>query len=44
VNEGVSFHGVDIAGPMLQRARVIDPQGDYRLVPDGDLGALAGGS
>ena len=26
---------------MLARARERDPQGDYRLVPDGDLGGLA---
>ena len=32
--------GVDIAEPMLARARAADPAGDYRLVPDGDLGAL----
>lgn len=33
--------GVDISEPMLARARERDPQGDYRLVPDGDLGGLA---
>jgi SAM-dependent methyltransferase len=32
--------GVDIAEPMLARARERDPKGEYRLVPDGDLGAL----
>jgi len=32
--------GVDIAEPMLARARALDPGGDYRLVPDGDLGGL----
>jgi len=39
---GFEAIGVDVAEPMLQRARAIDPEGDYRLVPDGDLGALAG--
>lgn len=39
---GFEVVGVDIAEPMLERARAIDPQGDYRLVPDGDLGVLAG--
>jgi len=33
--------GVDISAPMLARARERDPEGDYRLVPDGDLGGLA---
>jgi len=33
--------GVDIAENMLARAREYDPQGEYRLVPDGDLGGLA---
>ena len=32
--------GVDIAAHMLARARERDPQGEYRLVPDGDLGSL----
>ena len=33
--------GVDIAQRMLARARELDPVGDYRLVPDGNLGSLA---
>jgi len=33
--------GVDISAPMLERARARDPDGDYRLVPDGDLSGLA---
>lgn len=33
--------GVDISEQMLERARERDPQGQYRLVPDGDLGGLA---
>lgn len=37
---GFDVTGVDIAPPMLARARELDPQGDYRLVPDGDLGGL----
>ena len=39
---GLGFEtvGVDIAEHMLARARERDPQGDYRLVVDGDLGGL----
>ncbi len=29
--------GVDIAAAMLERARELDPEGDYRLVPEGEL-------
>lgn len=38
---GFDVVGVDISEPMLARARNRDPQGDYRLVPEGDLGSLA---
>ncbi len=38
---GFEAVGVDIAEPMVRRARAIDPEGDYRLVADGDLSALA---
>jgi len=41
---GFDTVGVDIAEPMLARARERDPNGDYRLVPDGDLGALETGA
>ncbi len=34
---GFDVVGVDIAQHMLARARALDPQGDYRLVADGDL-------
>ncbi len=37
---GFDVVGVDIAAPMLARAREFDPEGDYRLVPDGGLGGL----
>jgi ubiquinone/menaquinone biosynthesis C-methylase UbiE len=37
---GFEVVGVDVSEPMLARARDRDPQGDYRLVPDGDLGSL----
>jgi ubiquinone/menaquinone biosynthesis C-methylase UbiE len=37
---GFEVVGVDISEPMLARARDRDPQGDYRLVPDGDTGSL----
>jgi SAM-dependent methyltransferase len=40
---GFQVSGVDIAEPMLQRARQRDPAGDYRLVRDGDLSALQAG-
>lgn len=39
---GYSTLGVDIAPEMLAIARERDPAGDYRLLPEGDLGALAG--
>ena len=38
---GFDVTGVDIAPPMLARARKLDPKGDYCLVPDGDLSGLA---
>jgi len=38
--QGFEVVGVDIAPPMLARAREADPQGDYRLVPEGDLSGL----
>ena len=38
---GFAAVGVDIAEQMLARAREYDPHGEYRLVPDGDLGSLA---
>ncbi len=34
---GFQVVGVDISGDMLRKAREIDPGGDYRLVPNGDL-------
>jgi ubiquinone/menaquinone biosynthesis C-methylase UbiE len=37
---GFDVVGVDISEPMLARARDLDPKGDYRLVPDGDLSSL----
>jgi ubiquinone/menaquinone biosynthesis C-methylase UbiE len=37
---GFSPTGVDIAESMLARARERDPQGEYRLVRDGDLSEL----
>jgi SAM-dependent methyltransferase len=36
--------GVDVSQPMLQQARALDPGRDYRLVGDGDLGRLQGGT
>jgi len=34
---GFDVVGVDIAEEMIKKAREIDPEGDYRLVKDGDL-------
>jgi len=36
--------GVDIAEHMVAQARERDPQGEYRLVPDGDLSGVASGT
>ena len=41
---GFDVLGVDISEPMLARARERDPQGEYRLVPDGDVSGLASNS
>jgi SAM-dependent methyltransferase len=43
-NLGYDAVGVDISEPMLARARQRDPQGDYRLVPDGNLSGLEPGA
>lgn len=37
---GFDTVGVDIAERMIERARERDPEGDYRLLPDGDLDVL----
>ena len=34
---GFAAIGVDISADMIRKAREIDPQGDYRLIPDGDF-------
>lgn len=41
---GFTAVGADVSAAMLDQARARDPQGDYRLVPDGDLSSLAPGS
>ena len=41
---GFEVVGVDIAASMLARARELDPEGDYRLVPDGTLPGLDPGT
>jgi SAM-dependent methyltransferase len=41
---GFDAVGVDIAEPMLARARERDPAGTYALVRDGDLGGLSAGA
>lgn len=37
---GFDAVGVDIAADMVRQARTADPEGDYRVIADGDLGAL----
>ena len=41
---GFDVAGVDVSESMLAMARERDPDGTYRLVPDGDLGGLATGA
>jgi len=41
---GFDAVGVDISPEMISRAREIDPQGDYRLIPDDDFSALPHGN
>ena len=38
---GFDVVGADISERMLRRARERDPEGDYRIVPDGDLSGFA---
>jgi SAM-dependent methyltransferase len=40
---GFDALGVDISSQMIERARSIDPAGDYRLVQDGNLSSLEAG-
>jgi SAM-dependent methyltransferase len=40
---GYEATGVDISAEMVRMARSLDPQGDYRVVPDGDLSCLPQG-
>lgn len=37
---GFEVVGVDISGEMVAKARALDPQGDYRLIPGDDMSAL----
>ena len=37
---GFDVIGVDISDEMLARARQVDPEGDYRLIPGDDMSAL----
>lgn len=39
-NLGFSVLGADISEPMLMRAKARDPEGEYVLIPDGDLSSL----
>jgi len=41
---GFEVTGVDISEPMLTRAMKRDPEGDYRLIPEGNLEELAAGA
>lgn len=34
---GFDVTGIDISGEMIERAKAIDPEGDYRLVHEGDF-------
>jgi SAM-dependent methyltransferase len=43
-NIGFDAIGVDIAAEMIEKAREFDPKGEYRLVGNGDLGAIDQGS
>ena len=38
--QGFEVVGVDISDEMIAKARQFDPQGDYRLIADGDFGQL----
>lgn len=39
---GFEVVGADISEPMLARARLRDPEGEYKLIPDGGLGDVQG--
>jgi ubiquinone/menaquinone biosynthesis C-methylase UbiE len=39
-NHGCTTIGVDVAGHMIHQAQAIDPDGDYRVVGDCDLGCF----
>lgn len=39
---GLDAVGLDISADMIERARAIDPAGDYRLIQDGDLTEVEG--
>ena len=41
---GFEVTGVDIAEDMIRKARELDPSGDYRLIPDDDLGEFRPGT
>jgi len=41
---GLQVTGVDIAPEMIAKARQLDPEGDYRLIPGDDLSAFPPGS
>jgi SAM-dependent methyltransferase len=44
VRLGFNAIGVDTAAEMVARAHALDPGGDYRLIADGELAALADGA
>lgn len=41
---GFDVVGVDISSEMVTIARQMNPQGDYRVIPDGDFSSLSGGA
>ncbi len=40
---GFDAIGVDISADMVKKAMEIDPEGDYRLIEDGELRSVQGG-
>jgi len=43
-DHGFAAGGVDIAREMVQKARALDAEGDYQILPEGDLGGIEDGS
>jgi SAM-dependent methyltransferase len=41
---GFEAQSVDVSEDMVRQARAVDPEGDYRVIADGDLGLLDAGA